>query len=199
MSDSEGDEESDFYGNLITCEECEGNDFMPEDDDLAEDETELTDEEKKVRAFKTTCNAICIGCGESVEYDRLPWVKMYEKYCVGLVVSTEGVKGKDKLKQCKVDIGREDGEVTVVTNDKNVREGDRLVVAMIGAVVPAGGAKDEGESEVIVKKTNVGGVTSQGMFCDEYMLCWGNTKNKAARIPENIELGVRPTRMPMTK
>ena len=33
------------------------------------------------------------------------------------------------------------GKVKVLY-DKNVREGDRLVVAMIGAVVPAGGAED---------------------------------------------------------
>ena len=50
--------------------------------------------------------------------------------------------------------------------------------------------------DFIIQKTNVGGVTSHGMFCDESMLRWGNTKNKAIRMPENIELGSRPTRLP---
>ena len=200
MSDSENDdEETDFYANMITCEDCEGNEFIPDDDELADDETELKNEEKKIRAYKTTCSATCISCGESVEYDNLPWVKMYANYCVCLVIATETVKGKNKLKQCKVDIGSNDDEeepITVITNDKNVREGDRLVVAMIGAVVPAGGAEEEGENEMTIQKTNVGGVTSHGMFCDESMLRWGNTKNKAIRMPENIELGSRPTRLP---
>ena len=61
MSDSENDdEETDFYANMITCEDCEGNEFIPDDDELADDETELTNEEKKIRAYKTTCSATCI-------------------------------------------------------------------------------------------------------------------------------------------
>ena len=38
MSDSENDdEETDSYANMITCEDCEGNEFIPDDDELADD------------------------------------------------------------------------------------------------------------------------------------------------------------------
>ena len=52
-------------------------------------------------------------------------------YLAGLVLECEGVKGKDKLKELKVDVGQ-DEPLTIVTNAANVEVGKRVVVATIG-------------------------------------------------------------------
>ena len=55
---------------------------------------------------------------------------------------------------------------------------------------------DEGE-EITVKATTVGGVLSQGLFCDSKMLGWtGGAAGVAAQMPATIELGQAP---PSTK
>ena len=52
----------------------------------------------------------------------------------GLIVAAEPVPGKDKLSAIEVDIG-EDEPVKIVTNAPNAKEGNRIVVATVGAVV----------------------------------------------------------------
>ena len=55
---------------------------------------------------------------------------------------------------------------------------------------------DEG-NEITVKKAAVGGVMSEGVFCDSTMLGWqGGAKGIAAQIPETVPIGSAP---PATK
>ena len=106
-------------------------------------------------------------------------------YLAGLVLECEGVKGKDKLKELKVDVGQ-DEPLTIVTNAANVEVGKRVVVATIGAEL-----KDESK----VKKAMVGGVTSEGMLCDGPMLGWqGGGAGAAALLPESFKPGEAPPR-----
>ena len=66
------------------------------------------------------------------------------------------------------------------------------------AVAPVGSTfiNEEGE-EATVKKTSVGGVMSEGMFCDSNMLGWtGGAAGIAVQIPESVEIGSAP---PATK
>ena len=90
--------------------------------------------------------------------------------------STSGSGGgsgalKKPLKICKVNIGSVNKPkiITVVTEAPNVEIGQRLVVAPIGSTVlsPDGDVKGE-----VVKKTKIGGINSEGLFCDERMLGW---------------------------
>ena len=63
------------------------------------------------------------------------------------------------------------------------REGARVVVATVGAVV--------GEDKL--KQRSVGGVISQGMLCDAPMLGWvGGGAGAAALVPESFSPGDRP-------
>jgi len=109
-------------------------------------------------------------------------------YKVGVVLSVEGCGGKGAgLKACKVDVGN-DQVLTVVTSASNVREGSRVAVAPAGSAVVG----DDGE-EIAVKKTSVGGVSSEGMLCDSKMLGWlGGAAGIAAQIPESCEIGSPP-------
>ncbi len=61
-------------------------------------------------------------------------------------------------------------------------------------MAPAGSfiLDDEGELQQ-VKKASVGGVISEGMLCDSYMLGWkGGGKGMAAILPESFEVGSAP-------
>ncbi|MDR1701845.1 MAG: phenylalanine--tRNA ligase subunit beta, partial [Sporomusaceae bacterium] len=60
----------------------------------------------------------------------------------------------DKLYVCKIDISTE--TITVVTGAKNVKKGNIVPVATVGAKLPSG---------LEIKETDLRGVTSEGMLC----------------------------------
>jgi tRNA-binding EMAP/Myf-like protein len=148
----------------------------------------------------------CMSCGhELTEEDRAAAEgngapDPFAHYVVGRVESVEGIKGK-KLKAVAVVVaavaedgaedskgGAEDAEaatVSVVTNAKYIDEGWLVVVALPGAVVPAGADPEEDSGAVTVAKASVGGRASHGMLCDSPMLGWaGGAAGKLVVLPE---------------
>ena len=110
-------------------------------------------------------------------------------YKVGIVLSVEdkSKSGGKPLKICSVNVGGDDS-ICVVTAAPNVRLSSRLVVAPVGSTI----INDEGE-EMEIKKTAVGGVMSEGMFCDSRMLGWGSgSAGIAAQVPDSFEPGSAP-------
>ena len=77
-----------------------------------------------------------------------------EKVVVGKILEIKQHENADKLVVCKVDINSE--IIQIVTAAKNVFEGALVPVALDGSTL-AGGVK--------IKKGNLRGVLSQGMFC----------------------------------
>ena len=73
---------------------------------------------------------------------------------VGRILSKSKHENADALFVCSVDIGREE-PVQIVTNAKNVKEGNLVPVALDGATLPEGK----------IKKGKIRGVESYGMFC----------------------------------
>lgn len=118
-------------------------------------------------------------------------------YKVGVIKHLEGCgncksKNGKALKACKVQIlpGIDDDEnfITVVTSASNVRIGSRIVVAPVGTTYMT----PDGEEHPITK-ASVGGVTSEGMFCDSTMLGWsGGGMGVAAQVTEDFEIGSPP-------
>ena len=111
------------------------------------------------------------------------------QYKVGIVLSVEekSKTGGKPLKVCSVTIGS-DEPICVVTAAPNVRQKSRLVVATVGSTI----INDEGE-EMEIKKTVVGGVMSEGMFCDSRMLGWGSgSAGIASQVPDSFEPGSAP-------
>jgi tRNA-binding EMAP/Myf-like protein len=107
-------------------------------------------------------------------------------YLAGLVLECEGVKGKDKLKELKVDVGQ-DEPLTIVTNAANVEVGKRVVVATIGA--------DRSRMSRRLRRPWWAAVTSEGMLCDGPMLGWqGGGAGAAALLPESFKPGEAPPR-----
>ena len=108
---------------------------------------------------------MCQSCGEEFSHAQMKFLH----YKVGRVESVEELKAPLKKTKVLVEEGAE--ALQVVTNAKYVKEGDMVVVAMEGAVVPAGSlSQREGGHGLIVNKQSVGGVMSVAMLCDGVML-----------------------------
>ncbi len=73
---------------------------------------------------------------------------------VGKILSKGPHENADALFVCQVEVGKE-APIQIVTNAKNVKEGDLVPVALDGAVLPEGK----------IKKGKLRGVESYGMFC----------------------------------
>ncbi|CAM3150676.1 YtpR family tRNA-binding protein [Filibacter tadaridae] len=86
----------------------------------------------------------------AIEFD----VDLSPKFVIGHVLKKEKHPNADKLNICTVDIG--DETIQIVCGAPNVDEGQKIVVAKVGAVMPSG---------MIIRDAELRGVTSTGMIC----------------------------------
>ena len=84
-------------------------------------------------------------------------------FVIGEVVSTGEHPDADRLSVCRVETG--DGERTIVCGAPNVAAGQKVVVALPGAVMPEG---------TRIKAARLRGVESEGMICSEKELGLGD-------------------------
>lgn len=89
------------------------------------------------------------GANVSLDVDLTP------KFVVGFVQEVAEHPNADKLHICKVDVG-EDELLQIVCGAPNVAEGQHVVVAKVGAVMPSG---------MVIKESALRGVDSYGMMC----------------------------------
>ncbi len=90
---------------------------------------------------------------DDIETTGIPELK---NVVVGEVLEREQHPDADRLGVCRVGLGDEIGETSIVCGATNYKVGDRVPVAMIGAELP-GGFK--------IKKSKLRGVESNGMMC----------------------------------
>ncbi|WP_239254904.1 YtpR family tRNA-binding protein [Listeria ilorinensis] len=102
--------------------------------------------EDKVAAFNHILKEN--GFEEKIDADLSP------KFVVGHVQSKEKHPNADKLSICQVNVGVE--VLQIVCGAPNVEEGQKVVVAKVGAVMPSG---------IVIKPSNLRGVDSFGMLC----------------------------------
>ena len=81
---------------------------------------------------------------------------LFDKFVVGEVLEKEKHPDADKLSLCKVDAGQKD-ILSIVCGAPNVEKGQKVCVALVGAVVPVG--------EFEIKKSKIRGQLSEGMIC----------------------------------
>lgn len=93
----------------------------------------------------------------------------FSKVLVGEVVSCSQHPNADKLKCCKVHVGAEE-QLSIVCGAPNVAEGQKVMVAVHGAVLMPTGA----EKPFKIKKGKIRGEASQGMICALDELGFGN-------------------------
>lgn len=81
-------------------------------------------------------------------------VDLSPKFVVGYVKSKSPHENADKLSVCQVDVGEE--QLQIVCGAANVDEGQKVVVAKVGATMPGG---------LEIKDAELRGVSSSGMIC----------------------------------
>jgi len=176
-----------------------------------------------MNAFCSSCNAVqscdfvdedatsghlvfCTTCGDEFPLietettvqgeEALTSSDKYRYYSVGCILAVEPVQKQKDLKKVLVDIVGDQDEskaIRVVTNAKHVEVGDRIVVALVDAIVPAGARLDEDSNAIQVRPTSVAGVMSHGMLCDSVMLGWtGGAKGVAQKMPSSCQVGSPP-------
>lgn len=112
----------------------------------------LNDYVKADMPIKDYCHALTMS-GSKVEGYEVEGADI-SNVVVGKILSKGPHENADALFVCQVDAGKE-SPVQIVTNVKNVKEGDLVPVALDGAVLPEGK----------IKKGKLRGVESFGMFC----------------------------------
>ena len=112
----------------------------------------LNDYVKADMPIKDYCHALTMS-GSKVEGYEVEGADV-SNVVVGKILSKGPHENADALFVCQVDAGKE-SPVQIVTNAKNVKEGDLVPVALDGAVLPEGK----------IKKGKLRGVESFGMFC----------------------------------
>jgi phenylalanyl-tRNA synthetase beta chain len=98
---------------------------------------------------------------------------------VGQVVKCGRHPDADKLQVTKVDVGG-DTLVDIVCGAKNCRQGIKVAVAVVGAVLPG---------DFQIKATELRGQPSNGMLCSEAELGLADSAPGIMELPENAQIG----------
>ncbi|HLR08434.1 MAG TPA: DUF4479 domain-containing protein [Bacillota bacterium] len=90
------------------------------------------------------------GLTDPLDFDLSP------KFVVGYAQEKQFHENADKLTVCQVDVG--DETLQIVCGAPNVEQGQKVVVAKVGATMPSG---------MKIKQTKLRGVSSYGMICSK--------------------------------
>ncbi len=104
----------------------------------------------------------------------------YDKFYVASVEECEKHPNADKLTICQVSIG--ESPITVVCGAPNVAKGQKVVLGLVGAVVPNGGFK--------LEKRKIRDVVSNGMICAQSELDMGEGSDGIWVLPEDAPVGM---------
>lgn len=107
------------------------------------------------------------------------FAKKYDKFYIGEVLTKEKHPQADKLSICTVNYGV--GQTTVICGAPNVEQGQKIVFASLGAVVPQGDFK--------IEKRKIRGVQSEGMICSQFELDLGEDKSGIWVLDESAVVG----------
>lgn len=102
-----------------------------------------------------------------------------EKVVVGQLEEVKPHPDADKLSVTTVNVGRPE-RLQIVCGAKNIKAGDKVPVALIGAHLPNG---------VEIKAAKLRGVTSQGMLCSQTELKIGGDAGGIYILPQDLEVG----------
>ncbi|HKT18229.1 MAG TPA: phenylalanine--tRNA ligase subunit beta [Stellaceae bacterium] len=100
-------------------------------------------------------------------------------FVIGRVVDAKPHPNADRLKLCRVDMGK--GEVEVVCGAPNARTGLVGVFAPPGTVIPRSG--------MVLKASQIRGVQSNGMLCSGYELKLSEDHEGIIELPEELAPG----------
>ncbi len=116
-----------------------------------------------------------------LEVDELtPVAGEFSGVVVGQVVDCNQHPNADKLRVTKVDVGQ-DELIDIVCGAPNCRQGLKVAVAMVGAVLPG---------DFKIKKAKLRGEPSQGMLCSFSELGLSDESDGIMELPQDAPVGV---------
>src|SRR5919106_2973496 len=106
------------------------------------------------------------------------WGASFERIVVGRIGGIAVHPSTGRLLVCRVEVGAE--VLTVVCGAHNIAVGDRVPVALVGAVLPTGRS---------IAAERVAGVVSEGMLCSAAELGLSDTSDGILILPSTITPG----------
>ncbi|HEY4643628.1 MAG TPA: phenylalanine--tRNA ligase subunit beta [Bacteroidota bacterium] len=94
----------------------------------------------------------------------------YRDFVVGEVLEVNRHPNADRLTVCRVNVGKQ--ALSIVCGAPNVAVGQKVPVALVGAVIPRG-QHDLGGKPFRLERVRIRGVESNGMICSSYELGLG--------------------------
>jgi len=102
----------------------------------------------------------------------------FKNFVIGKVVSCEKIT--EKLSLCQVSDGS--NSLDVICGAPNVAKGQKVVLALPGAVIP--------RSNIVIEPTVIRGINSMGMLCSEDELEIGECADEILVLPSDAPVGV---------
>ena len=118
--------------------------------------------------------------GFDVEETEVLGPPQMEQVVVGEVIEFEPHPNADRLRLCKVRTAEGEGHHSIICGAKNFKAGDRVMVALPGAVLP-GNFK--------IKKSKLRGIDSEGMLCSAKELNIGQDHDGIMILAPSVALG----------
>ena len=118
--------------------------------------------------------------GFDVEETEVLGPPQMEHVVVGEVVEFEAHPNADRLRLCKVKTAEDETEHSIICGAKNFKAGDRVMVALPGAILP-GNFK--------IKKSKLRGIESEGMLCSAKELNIGQDHDGIMILDSSVALG----------
>lgn len=106
--------------------------------------------------------------------------EIYKGFVIAHVVEADQHPNADRLKQCLVNTGTE--QLQVVCGAPNVRKGLNVVFALPGTTIPSNG--------MVLKKSSIRGVDSNGMICSDAELKLSEESNGIRELPSDAPIGL---------
>ena len=112
--------------------------------------------------------------------------KKYEGFVVGAVLEVEKHPNADRLHLCKVDVGGETR--SIICGAPNVAAGQKVIVGLVGAVVPRDQHDPDGNPFTLTR-AKIRGVESEGMICSAYELDLGEDSSGIVLLEDSAPAG----------
>ncbi len=106
--------------------------------------------------------------------------KLPQELISAKIISAERLEGSDHLSLCQVDANDPEGLLQIVCGAANCRAGMMVVLAKVGAVLPA----------LTIKKAKLRGVESFGMLCSEREIGISDDHSGIIELPPDTAIGI---------
>jgi phenylalanyl-tRNA synthetase beta chain len=113
--------------------------------------------------------------------------KKYDLFVIGEVLERAKHPNADRLTVCKVNIGNSTQEI--VCGAPNVAAGQKVIVALVGAIIPHNQHDPEGKP-FILERAKIRGVESNGMICSEFELGLGKDADGILVLENKAKVGI---------